>query len=344
MTLKTLNTMRNLKYYSTKCIWLTTVLLILSACSEIFEGDLSEDTLVVISPSKDLETINTQIQFLWDELEDANNYHLRIASPSFANLTSLELDSPIVGNGFQMTLDPGDYEWRLQAKNSITASNTVSGNIHIDSTADISNTSINLLSPANQLYSNQLTQTFVWEYMYNADVYDFKLEHNMIDTVVNISNHTSENVSVNIAYDGVYTWEVIGRNNLSQTQTQPTIRTLAIDTYEPNAPSNMDPVDSSTIPLIQGGDSLVTFTWSGDVFETDIAPITDYIQVATSNAFQSQSLIYDEEISISTIVERQAQVKILEGGTYYWRVKSQDQAQNTFGYTNGSSFTINFTL
>lgn len=334
--------MRTVKSYITNIGLFAGLLISITSCSEIFEGDLSEDTLVVISPSKDLETVSTQVQFVWEELEDATSYQLRIASPNFANLTSLELDSAIVGNTFPITLNPGEYEWRLQAKNAITESNTVSGTIQIDSTADLSTSTVNLISPSDQAYSNQLVQTFVWEEMYNADVYDFNMVHP--DTPITIPNHTSENISINFAYDGVYEWGVIGRNNLSQTETQPVTRNFTVDTYAPQTPSNLNPIDEAEIPLIQGGDSLVSFTWSGDVSETGVAPVTDRIQVSTSNAFQGQTIISDDVLSISTTAERNFNIKILQPGTYYWRVKSDDRAGNSSDFATVSSFTVNFTL
>lgn len=320
------------------------ILFTLSSCSEIFEGDLKDDKLVVTFPTQDLVTVNTQIQFLWDELEEATSYHLQIATPSFSELQSIELDSSIVGKTFQTTLNPGKYEWRIYAQNAITQTKTVSGHIHIDSTADLSLSTVNLLSPSNHIYSNQLTQLFTWENMYNADTYQFSMQHSNSDTSVNESNLTSESISINFAYDGGYTWEVIGKNNISQTQSQPSSRQFVIDTYNPELPSSLEPVDNSIIDLTQGGDSLVSLTWFGEVTGANVAPVSDYIQVATSNSFQNQSLIYNEELSELTNAERQFQVKILQSGTYYWRVKSVDQAQNTEGYTSANMFTVNFIL
>ena len=336
--------MNTIKSYLTYTHILLVVLLTLTSCSEIFEGDLGEDTLIVISPSSDLQTVNTQVQFAWEELEDATSYHLRIVSPNFSNLESIELDSSIVGNSFKVTLNPGDYEWRLQAKNAITESNIVTGTIEIDSTTDLSTASVKLLSPSNEIYTNQLVQTFVWEDMYNADVYDFELKHTNGDTTVPFSNYTSSEISINFAYDGKYDWKVIGKNNLSQTQTQPSTRSFTVDTYNPELPSSLGPIDSAEIPLTQGGDSLVSLTWNGDISTTGVAPVKDIIQISTSNAFQQQNIIYEEELSISTTIERNVEVKILTPGTYYWRVKSEDQAQNTSGYTNASSFIVSFTL
>lgn len=314
---------------------------VLTSCTEIFEGDLDNDTLVVISPSKDLQTINTQIQFLWDELEDATSYHLRIVSPDFSNLQSIELDSSIIGNAFSITLNPGLYEWQLQAKNALTASNMVKGSIHIDSTSDVSNSTVNLLSPSNNVYINQNTQVFKWEGIYNADVYHFKLTHS--EAIVNEQNYTSESINIQFDYDGAYSWEVIGKNNLSQTETQPATRNFTVDTYTPQIPSGADPANEASISLTQGGDSLVTFTWNGEVATTDQAPIKDKFQVASSNAFQNYSIIHQENLNPVT-TERQVQVKISESGTYYWRVRSEDEALNISEYTDVSSFTIEFTL
>lgn len=336
-----MNTIKfNLLYLSI----LTSTLVLIVSCSEIFEGDLGEDTLVVISPSDDFQTLNTQIQFAWEELENATSYHLRIVTPDFSNMQSIVLDSSIVGNAFKVTLNPGNYEWRLKAKNAITESNTVTGKIEIDSTADLSISSVKLLSPSDQIFTNQLVQTFVWEEMYNADVYSFKLEHEYEDTTVQESNYTSEEISINFAYDGIYDWEVKGKNNLSQTESQVSTRRLTVDTHSPNLPSNLDPGDLAEIPLTLGGDSLVSLIWSGSLNEASTAPIKDVMQVATSNSFQSASLIEEQILSNITGVERQVQLKILESGTYYWRVKSEDQAQNTSGYSNVNSFTVNFTL
>lgn len=325
------------KYYSIRISYLMVLLLTIFSCTEIFEGDLEDDVFVVISPSQDLQTLDTQIHFFWEKLEDATSYHLRIVNPGFSNLQSLVLDSSIVGNSFQITLNPGEYEWRLQAKNAITKSNAVLGSISIDSTADLSLSYVNLLSPSDQIYTNQTTQTFQWEPMYNADVYQFKLSY--YDTLIN-----NNKMSVDLMYDGYYAWHVIGKNNMTQTQTQVSTRNFTLDTYSPTIPINQEPIDNEIISLTQGGDSLVELMWNGDISEPDIAPVKDIIQVSTSNVFQNQNIIYEENLPITTTAERSVQVKIGQPGTYYWRVKSEDLAGNTSDYTEVSSYIINFVL
>ncbi|MGB0870181.1 MAG: hypothetical protein ACPGSD_11350 [Flavobacteriales bacterium] len=315
---------------------------LLTSCTEIFEGDLDDDTFIVITPNADLETTNTQIQFLWQELEDATSYNLQIVSPNFSNITSVELDSNIIGKSFKLTLSPGEYEWKLKAQNAITESNTVKGKIFVDSTTDLSGATVVLLSPNDNALLNQTQQTLNWEPMYNADLYDFELNH--LDTNINKPELTDPFIDIDFAFDGKYTWKVTGKNTSSSTESQTSIRTFIIDTYAPDLPSQFDPVDSVTIPLTQGGDSLVTLQWKAEINHSSEAPIVDRIQVSSSNAFQNSNLIVNQTLENNSSVDRLIKVKITEAGMYYWRVKSSDKAENDSGYATSQRFIVNFVL
>jgi len=318
------------------------LMVMISSCSEIFEGDLDDDKFVVVAPGKELTTFNTQVQFIWQELEDATSYSLDIVSPSYSQLEQVILDSSVVGKSFLITLNPGEYQWKLKAQNSITESNTVSGKIYIDSTTDLTGTQVKLISPENNAFIGSLTQTFSWENMYNADVYNFELEH--IDTSISKPDYDQSSIDIDFAYDGAYTWKVKGKNNASSTSTEFTSRQFIVDTYSPEAPFNFDPVDSVSIPLTQGGDSLVTLAWEGEIDHSKKAPVTDRLQISSSNAFQNSSLILNETISGFSNSARTRQVKILSPGKYYWRVKSTDKAENDSGYSDSRSFIVSFVL
>jgi len=94
------------------------VIAMIEGCEDFLETDLTEDKVILMSPSDGIETKNLTLTFWWDKIEGANHYNIQIVSPTFLNIEKLVLDSLTLNNTYETSLIPGDYEWRVLAKNS----------------------------------------------------------------------------------------------------------------------------------------------------------------------------------------------------------------------------------
>ena len=89
------------------------------ACEEILVvEDISEDTVAILAPTTDSVLAEGIISFSWSELEEAEQYRLQLATPTFENASQILLDSIITTTSFSKTLEFGNYEWRIRAENS----------------------------------------------------------------------------------------------------------------------------------------------------------------------------------------------------------------------------------
>ncbi|GAA3614553.1 hypothetical protein Q4Q39_02665 [Flavivirga amylovorans] len=89
------------------------------SCDDIIEvEDISNKEVIALAPSNDVVLKATEVIFTWEVLEDAETYHLQIATPTFENAQQIVKDSILVGTSFLTTLDFKDYQWRIRAENS----------------------------------------------------------------------------------------------------------------------------------------------------------------------------------------------------------------------------------
>ncbi len=107
---------------------LTTIILLgLMACEDIIEVvDISKETVTVLAPTNQSVIGTTDVTFTWQhDIEDAENYHLQVATPTFGNASQIVVDTlmPIIDTlttktSFTKTLEAKDYEWRIRAENA----------------------------------------------------------------------------------------------------------------------------------------------------------------------------------------------------------------------------------
>lgn len=88
-------------------------------CDDIIEvEDISKKEVLVLAPTNNAILNTNDITFTWETLEDAETYHVQVATPSFANATQIVKDSVMSGTSFSTTLNYNNYEWRIRAENS----------------------------------------------------------------------------------------------------------------------------------------------------------------------------------------------------------------------------------
>lgn len=97
----------------------------LSSCEEILEvQDISDEQVMLLAPADSTVVSRTTVNFTWNEVVEATNYHVQVAQPNFLEAsqivmdTLVAVDSTYLGPSFTKSLLDSSYEWRVKALNS----------------------------------------------------------------------------------------------------------------------------------------------------------------------------------------------------------------------------------
>ena len=89
------------------------------ACREIIlVENISNRTVEVLAPVDNSVLPITNVNFTWEPIEFAEQYHLQVAVPNFFEAQQIVEDTLISQTNFSKTLVPENYEWRVKALNS----------------------------------------------------------------------------------------------------------------------------------------------------------------------------------------------------------------------------------
>jgi len=288
------------------------------SCSEIFENDISDKQLILISPADSLETETFSVVFWWDHLQDATEYNLQIVSPDFYEPAIIVIDTFTYENRLEITLSPGDYEWRISALNSGYATNYQYRILTILSTNDLTKQFVKLVSPSNNIYSNEEDAlTFEWEPISIADTYRFAVE-GYPSLTQDVTTNTVE-MTLPDGEERSYQWSVTAINEESLKKSD--VFTITLDYTNPLSPllSNLSDGDTVDLPY--------AITWqrrSSDVIKDSIFIYEDS---AMTRLVEGYPII---ENSASHTLNDQL---ITEERIYYLRLRSVDRAGNFSIYT-----------
>lgn len=102
-----------------KIIILSSLLCVIYSCDDIVEVEnISDETVTLLAPSNNAILNITELTFSWQTLQDAEEYHLQIATPAFENALQIVKDTTLTTTNFSTTLDYNMYQWRVKAINS----------------------------------------------------------------------------------------------------------------------------------------------------------------------------------------------------------------------------------
>ena len=295
----------------------------LISCEDIFEKDLGAKQLKILAPSDNYSTSISAITFWWEWMKGADYYRLQIAKPSFAAISQLITDTTTTKDKLTFSLLPGTYEWRVKACNNSSATPFITYTLTIDSTEDLSQQTILLISPSDKDTTNQTFITFQWQTLYNAD--DYRMEIWSPDfSITNIFSTNIVSNSINYSLtEGSYEWGVRGQN--STTNTVYFKRKLYIDPTAPNDPVLLLPANNAVL-----NDTVISISWNHD----------------TANGSSIKDSLYIYSDSLMTSFTRQEFLNStsysdsLGTGTFFWRVRSIDAAGNYSGYSMLRKFTV----
>lgn len=300
------------------------------SCDDIFEKDITNNMITVISPQEGSVVEGNTVQFLWNTIEGAKDYRIQVHDDT------LILDTLVSSPPFSYVMDSGNYQWRIRGENfAYQTAYTFPVSFKMVPTSDLTNQTLILLSPSNYLYTNNTTIVFLWEALNNAENYVFELSKATGSGTVTV--YLEENITTTtlqldgnvITEDAHYIWSVKAVNPYSSTAFFS--RNLYIDTVPPAMPVLMTPEFEEEF---NAGDT-IDFLWD---FGTDTgnitSPITSYYEVATDTSFVN--IIYNgysEDTGISLVFNNNS--------VYYWRVRGEDQAGNIGTYNQTGKFIVN---
>lgn len=311
----------NMKF---KYIVLTFLGLFVFSCDEIvMEEDFEGTQLVVLAPVDNANFNATSVTFTWQPLEGATSYVLQIAKPDFANATEIILNTEIEETTFTQQLNIGAYQWRIKAKNSAYETAFITRNLNVVSNDDFSSNVVVLSSPNNDLTTNIAYQNLTWNGVIGASGYQLQIV-DASNTIVVDQMVTSTNYNHTFS-EGEFTWKVRATNGSDYTLYSS--RTILVDQTNPNTPTISSPANNSSMT-----NNDIDFVWT----RTPISGATEFdsIYVFTDSA-TSNLLLKDLADS------NPKSINISNTGTYYWKMKSFDQAGNQSGESSVFSFTIN---
>ncbi|TGV01064.1 fibronectin type III domain-containing protein [Flavivirga rizhaonensis] len=306
-------------------VTLLLILLFISfGCDDILEEDITDDIVQIISPREGATIEGNTAQFLWQSIEGADGYRVQIIGSNQRQ----EVDSLVTVLNFTYNLDPGDYQWRIKAENfAYETDYTFPINFEMRPSDDLSNQSVVLQTPTENLYTNNKNIIFTWESLSNADTYTYVLakktggEQTIFEQPDIIK--TSFNIDPDkIDEDAEYIWKVKAFNTTSNTSTPFSEHILFIDTVIPNQPTLSEPLDEAKVVP-----SSITFNWTNGADSGIIkSAITNTLEISTDSNFNT--VIHSAKTTNNSAI-----YEFTTSNTYYWRVKAIDAATNESDYS-----------
>lgn len=298
------------------------LLLALFSCEEIlFVDDISDKEITLITPANNSVLFSTGVSFSWDKIKNADKYHLQIAKPNFTSPVQIVLDTLITATTFTQQLNIGKYEWRVQAVNSAYETAYKTWSFEILNNDDFQDNTVVLLTPNNNLITKIVAQKLSWQSIIGASEYQLQIydSNNAI-----IKEESTSSTSIDYTFpDGSFSWKVRASNGSKETLY--TTRSILVDTKAPNTAVLSSPLNASSTTATD-----INFQFS----RTAISGSTETDSIYVYNESALTNLNFKDKAS-------SPYNKTLTKGTYYWYVKSFDEAGNTGEKSTVFSFTIN---
>lgn len=316
-----------MKWYS-----LLILVLICTSCRDFIEKDISEDMIEVYTPYNGDTVTSGDIQFMWKELDGANQYNIQIVKPNFGQIETFLVDSNVNGTSVSFQLDKGNYEWRIQGVNNGYKTEYLVHTLYVDSSSNLNNFSINIIAPQNNFYSNTTTIQANWNQVSIADNYNVILKSGS-DWTSGTTNESDNTTNTNYTFstllsEQTYILGVRAENNYPS-YTDYETRVINIDQTSPGQPT----ITTPTYESFFNTNNTVSFDWTR---ANDIgiiqSPQYDSIYIYTDSL---QTLFLREQLTPTDF-----QTTFPNTGDYFWRIKTFDEAGNESTYSTTGKIII----
>lgn len=143
------------------------LLLVFVSCKDVFEENIEDSSITILSPINQHHSTTLNVDFLWIEVEGADQYILKIVQPDFANTTKILLDTIISTTTFTFLFPTiGEYQWSLQAKNfGYETKEIIIRTIYIDSL----NVTIDTIPPSTPILNAPLQADIITDSIANFE-------------------------------------------------------------------------------------------------------------------------------------------------------------------------------
>jgi hypothetical protein len=291
----------------------------LVSCDDLIEPNISDEQVSLLLPANASRSTTVVQNFKWTAVPNARTYRVQLATPSFAGMTRLALDTTVAQSSVSKALVPGRYEWRVQALNAGYETVFTTRTLTIDSTGSLMGQVLPLAQPAAGFATNAANVTFGWSQLPMAQQYRLWISPNprgaslaALDSVVG----TASTVMLRLARQSqTYQWKVTALNASSQTVSA--TQSFEIDLTPPAAPTLVAPTASASFLTLPIG-----LSWtraSSDV-------VQDSVFIYRAN--QTTLFTNFPRLSSGAALTLSSPSVPLISGTYYWAVRSMDKAGN----------------
>lgn len=289
--------------------------------AEIFEDDISTETVTLIAPSEGAIITSDSVTFSWEEVIFAEEFTIQVATPNFENPIQVIVDETLTENSLSQMLTDGSYEWRVKAKNSSSETVYSSANFEVDSEISFEDQTVVIISPPDDFISNEPEINLQWQLVEGATLYRIQLIDPIDNSVVLEQTTIDTNIILTFP-EGETTWQVRAEN--ASANTSYSNQMLLVDSVSPNVPVLQTPMDLEEVPS-----ATVTFTWTRDPIEGTAE--TDFIYIYSD--VELTNLILNEEVSDNTFT-----TTLENSQTYYWLMNANDGAGNQSADSSVFSF------
>ncbi|WP_340064286.1 hypothetical protein [Ascidiimonas aurantiaca] len=299
------------------------IFIVSPSCDDIIEvPDISDKTVILLAPREGAVIRSNTTTFSWEPVEDADNYLLQVATPDFETASQILVDSTLSRTVFTAELLPGNYEWRLKARNSGFDTSYSAFKFMVSETDGLSGNTLILRAPANNTDLNTEEVTLSWEPLRDATEYRVQVVGSGNEILF---DQVTTDTEIELSFsEGRFTWRARAQNATESTLYSS--RTITIDLTAPNIPVLNTPVDEATTTA-----TTIDFAWTRD----DIAGSTE----------RDSIYIYTDETLQTLFLKARSNNKTfstdLTVDTYYWNVKAFDAAGNESDVSNTFKFTKN---
>lgn len=324
--------MENLLNYRKKQVATTTRLaiaalacLMLGSCSEFFEKSIADGEVELLSPGVDAQTNVYLVNFLWEPLDDALQYRLQLASPAFDTVSLFHADTTLDKTLFSISLQPGEYAWRVKALNGSSATDYTTRSFTIHE-ATLSTQTVLQVTPPDNFITAQGRVELGWQDIFSAENYRVQVDTNgfadksgpMLDRVVE-----EVSLAIELTNEARYQWRVRAENDTAQSRWS-AVRSLVYDQTPPATPVLAAPANNAQVSRP------VTLQWNRI---DDAVSYSLYVYKSDSTLFDTQFPMRLESTSYSFDAGAR-------GERILWRVRATDRAGNESGYSGWRNFTI----
>lgn len=284
------------------------------SCEEVLlEENLGDIIMESISPSQNAVIVSNAVQFSWEHqrIYDTIQYHLQIATPSF-EAPQLIIDTIVNHRQHTQSLNDGNYAWRVRAENNATFSAYSSIVNFTVQTTDLSQATVVLSSPSGSFITNSSPIEFHWENISGANLYRFELLNGSGSFYQTTTSQNQISVQFFDDEDGSYTWRVRAEDDFVHSSYSE--RSFLLDRGSPNR------------PLLSSPENNESQSTGEKIFEWQRTPISrsiefDSLYIAANSNFTQGLQKFKSETRTKNVV-------LNNTGTYFWKVKSFDEAGN----------------